>query len=398
MKAKIRVAFWHNSFAPYRVPLFQRLTAFEDIDLTVYYGTKKDKHRSWTVDFGSGYSYVLLPYIFIPWYPHKFNYTLFPELVRNNYDVHIASENELGCQISYLAARWTKRPFIIWSEEINYAIIRDTREYTFRGCMAKALPYLGRKLHKMVFSPFYYGALYVKRHADACLAAGQKTEEHLTYVGAKGLFFRHGSTIDTKRFSQQLQAQNVSALKKSFGVEGKKVILSVSYLQKRKGVQYLIEAFLQLKREDTTLLIIGDGDYKQELLKLIPENRGDILFVGHDEDTAKYYAMADIFVMPSFSDPWGLTINEAMVAGLPVITTSNVGAQELIQDNGFVIPPRNANALTTSLQTLLGNDELRQDMGRRSLEVIKPYTIEHTAEVCRAAIYAVTRNRLRDNL
>jgi len=391
MKEKIRVAFWHNTFAPYRVPLFQQLAVFDDIDLTVYYGSEKDSHRSWTVDFGSGYSYVLLPHISIPWYPHKLNYTLFTELLRQKYDVFMASENELGCQISFLAARWLKKPFILWSEEINYQIIRDRREYTFRGCLRKILPYFGRKIHKIVFFPFYYGAIYTKRHADAYLATGKKTEEHLACVGSKGPFFRHGSTIDTGRFHQKLQEQDVPALKRSYGIEGKKIILSVSYLQKRKGIQYLIEAFLQLNRQDTVLLIVGDGEYKQELLKLVPGNQPDIIIFGHDEDTAKYYAMADIFAMPSFSDPWGLTINEAMVAGLPVITTTNVGAQELIQGNGFLIPPRDSQALKAALQKLLDDDQLRYDMGQRSLEVIEPYTIEHTAEVCRTAIHAVTR-------
>ena len=392
MNRKIRVAFWHNTFAPYRVPLFQQLAAFDDIDLTVYYGSEKDRHRTWTVDFGSGYSHILLPYILIPWYPHKLNYTLFSELLRKNYDVHIASENELGCQIAYFAARWAKKPFILWSEEIDYEIVHDRREYTFQGCIKKMFPYLGRKLHKIVFFPFYYGAIYVKRHANACLAAGQKTVEHLAGVGSKGPFFRHGSTVDTARLYRQLQQQNVSALKRSFGIEGKKVILSVSYLQKRKGIQYLIETFLQLNYEDIVLLIVGDGEYKWELLKLVPENRTDIVFIGHDENTAKFYAIADIFVMPSFSDPWGLTINEAMIAGLPVITTTNVGAQELIQGNGFVIPPRDSQSLKIALEKLLSDDQLRHKLGKQSLEIIKDYTIEHTAEVCRAAIHAVTKN------
>ncbi len=398
MKKKIRVAFWHNVFAPYRISLFQQLASFDDIDLTVYYGSTKDDYRLWTVDFSTGYTYVLLPHISIPFYPYKFNYTLFTELVRTPYDAYIAVENEIGAQIAYLAARRKGIPFILWSDEISYQIIRDRREYTVWGCVKKLWPFFGRKLHTLVFFPLQYGADYVKRHADAYLAAGQKTEEHLMLTGAPGPFFRYGCTIDTEQFHQQLQGQDVPALKKSFGVENKKIILSVSYLQKRKGVQYLIEAFLQLNREDTALVIVGDGEYKQELLKCVPENRTDILFVGHDEDTVKYYAMADIFTMPSFSDPWGLTINEAMLAGLPVITTTNVGAQELIQGNGFVIPPRDAKALSTALQTLLEHGELRQDMGARSRKLIEPYTIEHTAEVCRTAIHTVTGNRGRNKI
>ena len=394
MRKQIRVAFWHNSFAPYRVPLFQRLAAYPEIDLMVYYGSEKDRHRAWPVNFGDGYAYALLPALTIPFYPHKLNYTLLPELLRQKYDVHIASENELGCQIAYVASRWTKKPFILWSEEITYRIIRDRNEYTWQGCLQKALPYLGRQFQNIVFFPLRYGALYVKRHCDAYLAAGQKTEAHLAAVGAKGPFFRHGSTIDTVTFQRQLREQNVAALKRAFGLAQQKIILSVSYLQKRKGVQYLIEAFLQLRRPEAVLLIVGDGEYKSELLKLVPPARTDIRFVGHAENPAKYYAIADIFVMPSFSDPWGLTVNEAMVAGLPVITTTNVGAQELIQGNGFVIPPRDSQALQAALEKLLDDEPLRQQMGRRSLEIIKAYTIEHTAEVCRQAIHAVTRRPL----
>ncbi|MCP4402221.1 MAG: glycosyltransferase family 4 protein [bacterium] len=389
MDKKIRVAFWHNSFAPYRVPLFQALAEYDDIDLRVYYGTAKDRHRQWQVDFGSGYSHILLPSLSIPGYPHKFNYTLLAEFLKNPYDVYIASENELGCQLTYLAARLTGNSFIVWSEEIDYQIVRDRRDYTLVACLKKMFPFIGRQMQKIIFSPFSYGAVYTKRHADACLAASQKTEEHLAGLGAKGPFFRHGSTVDTKHFRHQLQRQDGPALQRALGIEGKIVILSVSYLQKRKGVQYLIEAFLQLNHSDAVLVIVGDGEYKTELLKLLPEGREDILFVGHDENTAQYYAIADIFAMPSFSDPWGLTVNEAMLAGLPVITTSNVGAQELIQGNGYIIPPRDSAALETVLKHLVQDPELRREMGLRSQEIIQEYTIEHTAETCRAAIHAV---------
>ena len=389
----LRVAFWHNTFAPYRVPVFQALAAFEDIDLTVFYGNTKDAYRAWPVDFGEGYAYVRLPGIRIPGYPYKFNYTLFHEFVQQPYDVHLAVENELGCQIAYWAARWTRRPYVLWSVGIDYEIVRDQREYSVQGCLKKIPPFLDRQLHRLIFFPLNYGAIYVKRHADAYLVAGGKTEQHLRRVGAQGPFFRYGNTIDQDSLHKRLSEQHAPDVKQALGIAGKVVILTVGYLQKRKGIQYLLEAYLQLQHPDTVLVIVGDGDYKTELLRLVPEHRTDILFVGHDEDPAKYYALADIFAMPSFSDPWGLTINEAMIAGLPVITTSNVGAQELIQGNGFVIPPRDATALQDALETLLTHPELRERMGQRSQEIIQPYTIQHIAETCRAAIYAVTESQ-----
>ena len=389
MGKKIRVAFWHNVFAPYRVPLFQALAAYDDIELTVYYGSAKDSHRQWDVDFGEGYHHVELSNLSIPLYPYKFNYSFLPELLKQEYDVYIAVENELGCQIVYLAKLWTQTPLILWSIQIDYQIVRDPRDYTRSTLLQKLPAFLGRHIRRLLFLPLHFGADYVKAHADAYLAAGQSTEKHLISAGAQGPVFRFGNTPDSAAFLQRLQQQQGSDLKRRLGIEERTVVLSVSYLQKRKGVQYLIEAFLQLNQPDAVLVIVGDGEYKTELLKLVPEGRNDIVFVGHDENTAQYYAIADIFAMPSFSDPWGLTVNEAMLAGLPVITTSNVGAQELIQGNGSVIPPRDSASLETALRQLLGDPQLRRDMGRRSKEIIKHYTIEHSAETCHKAIHSV---------
>lgn len=389
MSPKIRVAFWHNSFTPYRVPLFQRLAAFEEIALTVYYGSEREQHRQWTPDFGQGYRYQVLPALSIPWYPHTFNPTLWGELLRQRYDVHIACENELGGQLTFWAARRLNKPFILWSTQINYQIIRDARDYTVHGCLRKVGPFIGRHVQSLIFAPFSSGARYVKKHADAYIAAGQKTAEHLRSLGAHGPIFQQGNTIDTAAFRRQLDQQDVAALKRRMGLEGQTVILTVAYLQERKGIHYLIEAFLQCNWPDSVLLIVGSGPYQPELLNMVPEGRSDIRFIGHDEQTAPYYALADIFVMPSFSDPWGLTINEAMIAGLPVITTTNVGAQELIRGNGMLIPPRDSVALQTALERLLADPHLRQEMGQRSREIIQPYTIEHAAHVCRQAILTV---------
>lgn len=389
MHRPIRVAFWHNVFAPYRVPVFQRLARYDDIDLTVLYGSAKDSHRAWNVDFGSGYQYTLLPHITIPGYPYKYNPTLTKKLVRRPYDVYIAVENEIGAMLTYRAARRVHKPFLLWSIEIDYNIVRDRRDYTLRAVVRKALPFLGRHLRGWLFAPLRAGVAQAKRQATAYLAAGEQTERHLRNFGAQGPIFRFGNAIDSARLRQRLQEAHAPSMRQTLGIEGKLVILSVSYLQERKGVQYLIDAVLAMNRPDIALVIVGDGEYRHQLTERVPDDCQAIIFVGHADPTAPYYAMADMFAMPSFSDPWGLTINEAMVAGLPVVTTSNVGAQELIQGNGFVVPPRDSAALQTALERLLDDADLRERMGRRSQEIIAAYTIEHTAAVCRQAIRAV---------
>ena len=278
---------------------------------------------------------------------------------------------------------------ILWSIEMDYQIVHDPQEQTLASYFNRLPGFLKRRVLQGVYFPLRYGAAHVKRHADAYLAAGQATEAHLRAAGATAPIFQFGNAVDNEAFRRKLRQSQPQSLKTSLGIADKIVVLSVSYLQKRKGVQYLIQAFRSLAPPNAVLIIVGDGEYKQELRKLAPEGCRDILFVGHDEETAKYYALADLFVMPSFSDPWGLTVNEAMLAGLPVITTTNVGAQELIQGNGFVIPPRDADALQAALAQLLNQPNLRREMGRRSQEIIQRYSIEHAAQVCRQAIHSV---------
>ena len=389
MNSKIRVAFWHNVFAPYRIPIFQQLAACDDIDLTVYYGTVKDAYRAWPVVFENGYRYRVLPSVTLPGYPHKLNYTLFAELLRQRYDAVIAVENEIGCQIAYAASRWTRTPLILWSIEMDYQIVHDPQEQTLASYFNRLPGFLKRRVMQGVYFPLRYGAAHVKRHADAYLAAGKATEAHLRAFGATAPIFQFGNTVDNEAFRRKLRQSQPQSLKTSLGISDKIVVLSVSYLQKRKGVQYLIQAFRRLSPPNAVVIIVGDGEYARDLRKLAPETCRDILFVGHDEETAKYYALADLFVMPSFSDPWGLTVNEAMLAGLPVITTTNIGAQELIQGNGFVIPPRDADALQAALAQLLNQPDLRREMGRRSQEIIQRYSIEHAVQACRQAIHAV---------
>ncbi len=170
-----------------------------------------------------------------------------------------------------------------------------------------------------------------------------------------------------------------------------KVILSLSYLLKRKGIHYLIRAFGKLRNErgKTALVIAGSGPYLNELKRLCEENNiPDVHFVGYirHDLTPLYYKMADIYVLPSLSDPWGLTINEAMICEKSVVTTENVGAKELIKDNGIVVPPGNEQELYKALKRLLENQEILKRMGEKSWKYIQAYSIENEAKGFKNAI------------
>ena len=165
---------------------------------------------------------------------------------------------------------------------------------------------------------------------------------------------------------------------------------------REKGVFDLLDAYGTLApalRAQIGLVFVGDGAARAELEKqagaIVP---GTILFPGfaQREPLASYYALAEMFVFPTHSDPWGLVVNEAMACGLPIISTNAAGCSaDLVQDqgNGCVVQAGEIQPLASAMQELAGNTELRIQMGQRSRERILRYSPEACAEgIARAVL------------
>jgi len=231
----------------------------------------------------------------------------------------------------------------------------------------------------------------VYRYADAFLAYGPKTRDFLVKNGVpKEKIYIGINAIPETEIKGFMHMINREKLKKQLGFSHKKVVLFVGYFTKRKGIVELIDAFKQINRNDTILIMVGAGP-EEKRLKALAEGYSNIYFPGYleKEEKAKYYAIADIFVLPTFIDPWGLVINEAMMFGLPIITTTGCGASELIKGNGIVIKPGDIDALRESMKYLIENDEVRTKMGAKSKEIIKEYTIDKAVERIVEVVHAV---------
>ena len=161
----------------------------------------------------------------------------------------------------------------------------------------------------------------------------------------------------------------------------KPIIISIGVLRINKGFNYLISTFKEIlkKFSSATLLIIGDGPEKINLMKLA-KGFGQIKFLGsrsHDE-VIKYLKTADIFALASVStggdrEGTSTSIMEAMAAGLPVITTKVGGNPYLIKEgeNGLLVEERNSEALAKAMIKLISDESLRQKMREKNLEDIK---------------------------
>jgi glycosyltransferase involved in cell wall biosynthesis len=167
-------------------------------------------------------------------------------------------------------------------------------------------------------------------------------------------------------------------------------LLGVGRLAPEKGFDTLLEAAAGLPVE---ILLAGTGPEEPRLRRLAGPN---VTFLGQLERDAlpALYADADVVVMPSRSDPWGMVLNEAALAGRALVSTDAAGAaHELIEDgvNGFRVPPDDVAALREALRRLVEDDAFRVAAGSRSRELAAGFTPEAWADTVARLVAGLTR-------
>ena len=165
-------------------------------------------------------------------------------------------------------------------------------------------------------------------------------------------------------------------------------VLAVGRLAPEKGIDTLLRATRDLPVE---VVLAGTGPEEQRLRAFAGDN---VTFLGHvgRDGLAAVYADADVLAMPSRSDPWGMVLNEASLAGLPLVSTTAAGASwELIEDgvNGFRVPPDDVGALRDAIARLAGDEDFRRAAGERSREIAARFTPDAWAEAVVRAVSAV---------
>ena len=188
----------------------------------------------------------------------------------------------------------------------------------------------------------------------------------------------------------------VDEAKEFIGIpENEKMILFVGRIEPLKGVDTLIKAISQLQQADILsrcphyLFIIGgdpnlDRDKMNEEMQRLQDLRielgvGDlVIFLGkRDQDSLQYYySAAEMLVMPSHYESFGMVALEAMACGTPVIATQVGGLQHLVQDQetGFTIPNNNPDALEEKITVLICKPELREKMSQKSTSYARSFS------------------------
>lgn len=225
------------------------------------------------------------------------------------------------------------------------------------------------------------------------LPGGKRQAQYLLYYGvAEDRITMAMMTVDVatiSRYVDGLANQKRVKLRSEFGLpDAATVFLYVGRMEPHKGVEELIEAFGRLQIEESAsaiLLLVGDGSMRAFVERaVIADPR--IRFTGRLSGTVLLdaYAAADVFVLASRFEPWGLVVNEAMAAGLPVIATDCVGCvDDLVVEGetGCVVPAHSVDSLAAAMQSLNSDRTLCGKMARNSRVHIAGWTLENEAEI-----------------
>ena len=193
------------------------------------------------------------------------------------------------------------------------------------------------------------------------------------YVSGEFCIIPNG--IDLRRFNQDVKPMPGYD-------DGKINILFVGRLEKRKGANYLLNAYARLKKEhpNIRLIIVGPGVNlrRRYELKVRLSRLKDVVFTGgiSYEDLPRYYQMADIFCAPATGkESFGIVLLEAMALGKPIVATSIEGYSSVVTsgEQGLLVPPKNSKALAEALERLVNDTALRRRLGDKGLLAVRNY-------------------------
>lgn len=228
---------------------------------------------------------------------------------------------------------------------------------------------------------------WIIRGAKRLFSSGASTDALFLHYGARRerlVRYPFTSLFQRDLLPHAPSAAEKSAMRETLGIPFPKVVLTVGQFIHRKGFDVLLNACGRFS-DDTGVYIAG-GEPTEEYLAIVREKRlQNVRFLPFmDSPTLKrWLAAADVFVLPTREDMWGLVVNEAMAHALPVVTTDrcNAGA-ELVTGgvNGYLVAVEDADALAERTLQILRDDALRAQMAEASLSRMRSYTIEAMVE------------------
>ena len=225
------------------------------------------------------------------------------------------------------------------------------------------------------------------KSAKYCLATSEEHKLFYMFYGAKEdrIFKYPFTSIHEKEVLEMPPTKEQKIyLRQEKNIAEKYIILSVGQFIYRKGYDVLLNAANKLDRNIGIYIIGGKPteEYKRQVKQYELVNVHFLDFMS-SEELKSFYQLADLFVLPTREDIWGLVINEALANGLPVITTNGciAGSELITNECGKIVEKENVDQLASSIEELLRSTAWRKLAELTCLKKIKYYTIENMCAV-----------------
>jgi glycosyltransferase involved in cell wall biosynthesis len=377
----MRIALLTEIPAPFRIPLFNALAGQDGIDLDVLFLSRNDPRRNYPVyESEFRFAWQVLPgrdlSVAGKWL--VLNADVRRRLRRARPDVVMVGGWN---QPAFWSALTLGRPTVVWVE----STARDERrgrgpaELAKRALVRRAAGFLvpGRAAAE------YVRSLGAQEDRIAIAPNAADTSIFLALQGVSGSEPQSSKRGDLAADSSAKSEEKCDESRDS-GSEPQSpgklcVFICVSRLSREKGVDLLVRA---MEGVDGELVVVGDGPDEQLVRSLAPSN---VSFAGHvpRDELPALYRRADVYVMPSRSETWGMAMQEAAAVGLPLIATEAPGAaHDLIEDgvNGYRVPVEDVGALHDALVKAAADPAWRERASARTLELARGYTPEAWAQ------------------
>lgn len=215
---------------------------------------------------------------------------------------------------------------------------------------------------------------FILKRSDYVFVVSDSLRENVLKLDIEGLEDKLSITynaVDVERF----KPDQTSTFKEEVHINPQKpVVLFVGNLVWQKGVEYLIRA-KEFMKVDAEIVIVGDGPLLEELKAIVEfEKMEGITFTGARTDIEKIMPAADVVVVPSVSESFGIVVLEAMASGKPVIATNVGGIPEVVnKETGVLVNPEDPVGLAEAIDKILEDKELKEKMGKTAREQVMKY-------------------------
>ena len=404
-QAPWRLAIFTSHPIQYQAPFFRALAASGRVDPIVYFGSRHGVDVSRDSGFGTEFRWDVP---LLEGYRHRFlpNVARVPDVSRFR-GVRLADVSDVFASDrpdALLVLGWQTLAHLqmiraAWQAGIP-VIVRG--ESTLQRSPSSGVRGLARRALWIPTRMRLYAAAF--RRVDAFLTIGSRNRDYYRSFGVpdERMFWApYGVDNDWFRMTEPARSLARARVREQIAVTDKTVVFaSAAKLIERKRPFDLVDAVANLRRRgiDAHALFIGDGELRDAIERRATragvEDAVCISGFINQTDLPAWYAASDALVLPSDSrETWGLVVNEAMAAGLPVVVSDAAGCSvDLVREgeNGFTYPCGDVGALTTQLARIaqMAPDE-RRALGDRSREIVAGFGIDVAAFATASAVEAV---------